>query len=168
MKYFFFIISFFISNLSHSYENNQLLLHNEPKKVGHIELSTLNDKKISIFKSEKKKLYLINFWATWCPPCIKEIPELIELEQRYSKDLKVIFISVDLNPQKTLPKFLKKKKLGKFKPFIDNKLELTKKLNVKIMPTTLIVDNDLNEVSRIEGYIDWLDNEFSNELEKLL
>tara|TARA_B100000963_G_C22193195_1_gene479758 strand:- start:51 stop:557 length:507 start_codon:yes stop_codon:yes gene_type:complete len=168
MKYFFIIIIFVISNLSHSYENNQLLLNNEPKKVGYIELSTLKDKKINIFNNEKKNLYLINFWATWCPPCIKEIPELLKLERKYNKDIRVIFISVDLNPKKALPKFLKKKELGKFEPFIDHKLELTKKLEVKIMPTTLIIDKELNEISRVEGYIDWLDNKFLKEFEKLL
>ena len=109
MKYLFIIIIFVISNLSHSYENNQLLLNNEPKKVGYIELSTLKDKKINIFNNEKKNLYLINFWATWCPPCIKEIPELLKLEKKYNKDIRVIFISVDLNPKKALPKFLKNK-----------------------------------------------------------
>ena len=167
MKYFFIIITFVISNLSHSYENNQLLLHNEPKKIGYIELDTLKGEKINIFKSEKK-IYLINFWATWCPPCIKEIPELLQLEQKYDEDIKVIFISVDLNPKKALPKFLKKKKIGKIKPFIDNKLELTKKLKVKVMPTTLIIDKNLYEISRIEGYINWLDDEFFKEFEKLL
>jgi len=110
MKYLFIIIIFVISNLSHSYENNQLLLNNEPKKVCYIELSTLKGKKTDIFNNEKKNLYLINFWATWCPPCIKEIPELLKLEQKYNKDIRVIFISVDLNTKKAFPKFLKKKK----------------------------------------------------------
>ena len=53
MKYFIFIISLVISNLSYSYENNQLLLNNEPKKVGYIELSTLKDKKINIFEGQE-------------------------------------------------------------------------------------------------------------------
>ena len=57
MKYLFIVIIFVISNLSHSYENNQLLLNNEPKKVGYIELSTLKDKK-SIFLIMKKKIYI--------------------------------------------------------------------------------------------------------------
>ena len=57
MKYLFIIIIFVISNLSHSYENNQLLLNNEPKKVGYIELSTLKDKKINIF-NKKKIIYI--------------------------------------------------------------------------------------------------------------
>ena len=75
MKIFLFIL--FISNLSYSYENNQLLLHNTPKKIDIVKLDTLNEKQINIFKKFKdKKIFLLNFWATWCPPCIKEIPEL--------------------------------------------------------------------------------------------
>ena len=52
------------------------------KKIDIIKLDTLNEKQINIFqKIQDKKIFLLNFWATWCPPCIKEIPELIKLER---------------------------------------------------------------------------------------
>ena len=108
MKYFFLVLFLIISNLSHSYENNQLFLHNQPKKIGEINLQKFSGKEKSIF-SNNKKIYLLNFWATWCAPCLKEIPELLELKKKYSNDLDVIFISVDANPPKVIPKFLKKK-----------------------------------------------------------
>ena len=169
MKYIVFIIIFFTSNLSHSYENNQLLLHNQPKKVDFIFLNTLDGEKTNIFKKyNKKKIFLINFWATWCPPCIKEIPELIKLEEKYNKDLKVIFISVDSNPKKVIPNFLKKQNFKKFSSFVDNKLEITKSLNVKVMPTTLMINNQLEEISRVEGYIDWLNKKVENMFKELL
>ena len=167
MKIFLFIL--FISNLSYSYENNQLLLHNTPKKIDIIKLDTLNEKQINIFnKFQDKKIFLLNFWATWCPPCIKEIPELIKLRKKYINSIEVFFISVDSNPKKMIPKFLKKNKFEDFLIFIDNELKITKKLGVKIMPTTLIVDKDLNEIARVKGYIDWLDESVINELNSLL
>ena len=67
-----------------------------------------------------------------------------------------------------IPKFLKKNKFEDFPIFIDNELKITKKLGVKIMPTTLIVDKDLNEIARVEGYIDWLDESVINKLNSLL
>mgnify|MGYP001199534763 FL=1 len=123
MKYFIFIIFLVISNLSYSYENNQLLLHNQPKKIDLIKFETLEGKQVNITKLLKtKKIILINFWATWCPPCIKEIPDLLELEEKHKKEVKLVFISVDSNPKKAIPKFLKKNNLEGFKSFIDKNL----------------------------------------------
>ena len=169
MKYFIFIISLVISNLSYSYENNQLLLHNPAKKINFFDLETLDGKKIKVAeKLVKKKLILINFWATWCPPCIKEIPDLIKLKKKFDKDIDIIFVSVDANPAKVIPNFLKKNELENFQTYIDKKLNLTKELGVKVMPTTLVINEGLFELSRVEGYIDWLNQELLNELENLL
>ena len=169
MKYFIFIISLVISNLSYSYENNQLLLHNPAKKINFFDLETLDGKKVEVAdKLIKKKLILVNFWATWCPPCIKEIPDLLNLEKRFEKDIEIIFVSVDSNPAKVVPKFLKNNELENFQTYIDKKLNLTKELEVKVMPTTLIITEGPYELSRVEGYIDWLNKELLTELEKLL
>ena len=169
MKYFIFIISLVISNLSYSYENNQLLLHNPAKKINFFDLETVDGKKVEVTnKLNKKKIILVNFWATWCPPCIKEIPDLLNLEKRFKKDIEIIFVSVDANPTKVIPKFLKKNELENFQTYIDKKLSLTKELEVKVMPTTLIITEGPYEMSRVEGYIDWLNKELLTELEKLL
>lgn len=59
--------------------------------------------------------YVVNFWATWCGPCIKELPEFVELEQRYKgKPVKVLLVSLDFKkdyPNK-IEKFIKKKDLS--------------------------------------------------------
>ena len=169
MKYLIFIISLVISNLSYSYENNQLLLHNPAKKINFFDLETLDGKKIKVAdKLIKKKLILINFWATWCPPCIKEIPDLIKLNKKFDKEIDIIFVSVDANPTKVIPPFLKKNKLEDFQTYIDKKLNLTKQLGVKVMPTTLIINEGPYELSRVVGYIDWLNEELLRELKNLL
>ena len=169
MKYLIFIISLVISNLSYSYENNQLLLHNPAKKINFFDLETLDGKKVEVAdKLVKKKLILVNFWATWCPPCIKEIPDLLNLKKKFEKDIEIIFVSVDANPTKVIPKFLKKNELDNFKTYIDKKLNLSKELEVKVMPTTLVITEGPYELSRVEGYIDWLNKELLTELEKIL
>ena len=169
MKFFIFVIFLIISNLSYSYENNQLLLQNPAKKINFFDLETLDGKKINVAdKLIKKKLILINFWATWCPPCIKEIPDLIKLEKRFENEIEVIFVSVDANPTKVIPPFLKKNNLEDFQTYIDKKLNLTKELGVKVMPTTLIINQGPYELSRVEGYIDWLNKELLKELKNLL
>ena len=61
-----------------------------------------------------------------------------------------------------------KNKLENFHTYIDKKLDLTKELEVKVMPTTLVINEGPYELSRVEGYIDWLNQELLNELQKLL
>ena len=97
MKYLFFIF-FIITNLSHSYANNQLLLHKEPKNIPDIKLNSLTYEDYSVLSASKKNLYIVNFWATWCAPCIKEIPDLILLKEKIGEDIDVFFISIDSNP----------------------------------------------------------------------
>ena len=88
-----FIIIFLISNLSYSDDNNQLLLHEKTKKISEFTLIDIEGKEHLISK-KTSKLLLINFWATWCPPCIKEIPDLLNLKKKYDDQIEIFFISV--------------------------------------------------------------------------
>lgn len=103
------------------------------------EVNEVNDFKLEIydfdgiekfFKTENDKTYVINFWATWCGPCIKELPHFEVLNEEYkSKNVEVILVSLDF------PKAYEKK----LKPFI-----IKHKLNSKI-----IALNDTNSNSWI-------------------
>ena len=92
----------------------------------------------------------------------------IKFKKRFEKDIEIIFVSVDANPTKVIPKFLKKNELDNFQTYIDKKLNLAKELKVKVMPTTLVITEGPYELSRVEGYIDWLNKELLTELEKIL
>ena len=169
MRIIYIILFFIISNLSYSYENNQLLLNNQEKKINNTPLETLDGQKINLVETtSNKKIYFLNFWATWCPPCIKEIPDLIKLENEFKDDFKVIYISVDSKPKKVIPKFKKKYNFPDIFIISDKNLKFSDKNSVKIMPTTLIINNELEEIARVEGYIDWLDDTVIQELKKLL
>lgn len=74
---------------------------------------------------------------------------------------------MDSNPKETVSKFLKKRKFNKFKTYTDTDFSISKKLNVRIMPTTIIINKNLKEISRITGYHNWLSPETINLLENL-
>ncbi len=162
-----FLILLFFSNLSYSDNNNQLLLIKEPKKIDPFLILDSNGKE-KLISNTDGKIILLNFWATWCPPCIKEIPALLKLKQKYKNDLDIFFISVDFNFDKTVPKFLKKNNFEKLSVFNDEKLLISKKFEVKIMPTTIVVDKSFRKVSKVSGYVDWLSKDYLKFIEKLL
>ncbi len=78
------------------------------KKAPDFALKTLEGKTVKL-SDYKGKIIIIDFWATWCPPCRKGIPDLIELQKAYSKDLVVVGISLD-----------QERTLKDLKPFIEN------------------------------------------------
>tara|TARA_B100000614_G_C14317619_1_gene398969 strand:- start:137 stop:646 length:510 start_codon:yes stop_codon:yes gene_type:complete len=161
-------LSFLIfSNLSYSDNNNQQLLIKDPKKVETFSAKDINDHK-KIISSSEKKILLLNFWATWCAPCIKEIPELLELKKKFKNDVEIYFLSVDSNVKKTVPKFLKKNKLKNLKVLNDEKLKISNKFGVKVMPTTVIINKKFEEVAQVKGYVDWSSSKYVDLIKKFL
>ena len=155
------------SNLSYSDDNNQQLLIKDPKKVEIFSIKDINDSEKKISSSENKIL-LLNFWATWCAPCIKEIPELIELKQKFKNNVEIYFLSVDSNVKKTVPKFLRKNKLESLIVFNDEKLKVSSKFGVKVMPTTVIINKNFEEVAQVKGYVDWSSSKYIDLIKKFL
>ena len=162
-----FLSFLFFSNLSYSDNNNQQLLIKDPKKVETFLVKDINDVEKTISNAENKIL-LLNFWATWCAPCIKEIPELLELKEKFKNNIEVYFFSVDFNVKKTVPKFLKKNKLENLPIFNDEQLKVSSKFGVKVMPTTVIINKNFEEIAQVKGYVDWLSPEYIKFIKKLL
>ena len=104
---------------------------------------------------------LVNLWASWCAPCIKELPTLQELEQSHNVDgtLGVIAVSQDMAPQGSVEAFLAERDLGRFAAFHDAEMKLTDALGIQIMPTTILYDSQGKEVWRYVGDLDWTGEE---------
>jgi thiol-disulfide isomerase/thioredoxin len=104
---------------------------------------------------------LVNLWASWCAPCIKELPTLQSLEQSHNDDgaLGVIAVSQDMAPQGSIEAFLAERDLGRFAAFHDADMKLTDVLGIQIMPTTILYDAQGKEVWRYVGDLDWTGEE---------
>jgi len=100
---------------------------------------------------------LVNLWATWCAPCVKELPTLNSLAHRHDKDgsLGVIAISQDMAPQGSVEAFLSKLKVDDLGAYHDPKMALSGALNAQVMPTTILYDAQGREVWRYVGDLDW-------------
>jgi thiol-disulfide isomerase/thioredoxin len=100
---------------------------------------------------------LVNLWASWCAPCIKELPTLQQLEQAQADEgqLGVIAVSQDQAPQESVEAFLAERDLGRFAAVHDADMNLTSALNIQVMPTTILYDAQGREVWRYVGDLDW-------------
>ena len=100
---------------------------------------------------------LVNLWASWCAPCVKELPTLQKLEAAQTDEgkLGVIAVSQDMGPQGSVDAFLADKKIGRFAAFHDQEMALSSALNVQILPTTMLYDAQGKEVWRFIGDQDW-------------
>jgi len=109
----------------------------------------------------KGKPVLVNLWASWCAPCIKELPTLQQLEQAHADEgrLGVIAVSQDTAPQGSVEAFLGERDIGRFAAYHDEKMELTSALNVQILPTTILYDAQGKEMWRYVGDLDWTGEE---------
>ncbi|MBY0245954.1 MAG: TlpA family protein disulfide reductase [Sphingobacteriaceae bacterium] len=111
--------------------------------------------------SLKDKVVFVNFWATWCGPCVGEMPSINEFYNRFKNDPKVAFVFVDADSD--LPKsqgFLDKK--GYAFPLYKLNSNISTDLYKGILPTTFVLNKEGTVVFREEGAADYSTERFAN------
>jgi thiol-disulfide isomerase/thioredoxin len=98
---------------------------------------------------------LVNLWATWCGPCVKELPSLDALATRDAGKLAVVAISQDSGGDVQVGPFWKAHGLSALTPYTDAKMRLALALEADSLPTTILFDSQGKEVWRIMGGKDW-------------
>lgn len=104
---------------------------------------------------------LVNLWATWCAPCVKELPTLNALARRHDKDGApgVIAVSQDMGPHGSVEAFLAKLKVDDLGAYHDPTMALSGALDAQVLPTTILYDAQGREVWRYVGDLDWTSEE---------
>ncbi len=108
------------------------------------------------FEDLRGQVVLVNFWATWCGPCIRELPSIERLQAELGGDaFTVAIVSQDRAGWPQINKFLKKLKVSSPLSFLDENLKLSRAMQVRGLPVTAIIDADGNEVGRVAGAAEW-------------
>jgi thiol-disulfide isomerase/thioredoxin len=102
------------------------------------------------------KFVVLNFWATWCGPCIRELPSLERLNAALPDDKAlVVLVSQDRGGFKQTERFLKKLDVEFPDNFVDERLRFSRALGVVSLPTTILIAPDGREVGRLVGAAEW-------------
>ena len=136
-------------------EVNKFLFYENPQPIDSLEVSDINNNKTDILK-EDFNLLLINFWATWCSPCTKEMPSLNELQSKFKKDqLKIVTIATGRNNPNKIVNFFEEYNLSNLENYRDPKGKLALDLGVVGLPFSIIISRDKKDIARLIGPIDW-------------
>jgi thiol-disulfide isomerase/thioredoxin len=164
IKFFIFLFCFSIfSSISQTNEDvplNNIAINEIPKPISSLIFEDFSGKKINL-KDYKGKLVILNFWATWCSPCKKEMPSLDTLYQdKKFNNLEVFAVNVEQPNKLKTKNFFTDLNIKKIKIFFDSDLNFVKEFKLRGVPTTILVNKKGEEFARIIGEVDFQDKKF--------
>lgn len=136
------------------------------QQVPDLKFKDENGKTVSLH-ALKGKVVFINLWATWCPPCIHEMPSINKLRQTFKDNDDLVFLMVDMDGEiESAKNFMKKKKFDL--PVHVPHSEIPRDLFAGSIPTTIIVDKQNNIAGRQVGSADYMSPRIVKAIEGLL
>lgn len=138
-----------------------------PDQTGNDVIFKDKDGKTVSLSSLKGKVVFINFWATWCPPCIQEMPTINELKGKYKGNDDIVFLMVDVdNKMEKSTAFMEKNKYDL--PVYVPASNIPSEYLGSSIPTTVILDKSGDMIARIEGGRDYTSPEIIKVVNELV
>lgn len=133
----------------------QFTLNDPPRPAPETELRTLAGEPVTL-SAFKDKIVLVNFWATWCVPCVREMPSLDRLQATFDKEkFLILAVSVDRGGAAKVTPFLAKLGVENLTPLLDQGMRLASKLSVPGMPTSFLLGRDGRVLGSLPGIAEW-------------
>ena len=155
----------FIFLLSNSFANEvtdikNLVINKELKKYDSLTFLDAENRQLNL-NDYQGNLILLNFWATWCVPCKKEMPSLDLLQVHENlNNLKIFPINVGQDNIEKASKFFEDLEIKHLKLYFDSPITLAKKFGLRGIPTSIFFNKEGLEFARIIGSIDFQDKKF--------
>lgn len=129
----------------------------QPFPIAQVNFSQLNGTQID-FELFKGKVVVVNIWATWCPPCVRELPALDRLANKIDADQYVLLpISIDAAGTEIVQPFLESIGLAQFESYFDPEQKLREVFPLETIPATFILNPQGELVAYVRSYVDWDD-----------
>ena len=146
--------------------SKNVVIHEKPIAIKDIKFkdSDLLDVDLT---NKKGNIMIINFWATWCAPCKREMPSLEKLTFKYP-EIKVFAVNTEKPNKIRTRDFFRSVGVTTLNTYYDPKLSLVKTFKLRGLPTSILIDKDGKEFGRVVGEIDFTDANFIKLLKKYI
>ncbi|WP_438992192.1 TlpA disulfide reductase family protein [Lentibacter sp.] len=146
----------------------KLVLHPAPQAVAAAPYTTAEGKTARL-SEHTGKIVLLNFWATWCAPCRKEMPMLAELQSELGgADFEVITLATGRNDPAAMARFFAEINVTNLPLHTDANSAVAREMGVLGLPATVLIARDGTEVARLLGDADWASESAKNILKALI
>jgi len=160
---FFFFCFSIVSSISQTNEDvplNNMAINETPKPISSVIFEDFSGNEINL-KNYQGKLVIVNFWATWCAPCKKEMPSLDGLYKNNNfKNLQIFAVNMEQPYPLKTKKFFSDLKIEKLEIFFDSNLNFVKEFKLRGIPTTILINKNGEEFARITGEVNFQDKNF--------
>ena len=161
------IVIFFIGNVKAVANlNKNIIFYDNPKPIENLKFKDFNLQDVDLSEN-KGKIMILNFWATWCAPCKKEMPSLERLTFKYPQ-IKVYAVNTEKPNKIRTRDFFRSVGVTTLNTYYDPQLNLVKVFKLRGLPTSILIDKEGKEFGRVIGEIDFASDFFSNLMEKYL
>ena len=131
-------------------------------------LKTLDGKMARLSELRGKKAVLINFWATWCPPCRLEMPTMQKIYSEYKgRGFEILAINIEPDAKEEIHEFMKELRLT-FPVLLDHDMKTTRRYRLIGLPVSFLIDRQGIIRTKEVWYHDWTDKESRRQVENLL
>jgi thiol-disulfide isomerase/thioredoxin len=134
----------------------KLVIHESPEVVPSAPYQLADDAGEETLEAYRGKYVLLNFWATWCAPCRKEMPMLAELQREFGGDtFEVVTIATGRNSPTGIVKFFEEIGVDNLPRHQDPRQALAGEMGIFGLPITVLIDPEGREIARLRGDADW-------------
>jgi len=162
-----FAIFFFAQQLlSETNYSKNIIVHKEPLDIKELKFKDFNLNVVDL-TNKKGKIMILNFWATWCVPCKKEMPSLERLSKLYP-EISIYPINLEKPNKEKINLFFENLNIKNLNVYFDPEFKLVKSFNMRGVPTSILINKKGKEFARIIGEVDFSEDSFINFLKKYL
>ena len=146
--------------------SKNIVIYEKPKIIEELKFKDLNLQEVDL-TNKKGNIMILNFWATWCVPCRREMPSLEKLTHLHP-EIKVYAINMEKPNKLKAQDFFKFIGVLSLDIYFDPELKLVKQFKMRGLPTSILIDKNGKEFGRVVGEIDFTNKDFIKILKKYI